>query len=103
MQPIDTINDPGFRAMIKTFEPRYTPPDRKTPAVKYVPQMHYIEKKRVSNLISSVQHYSCTTEIWTSRAQHAYVSLTIHYIAADFTLQEFPESHSGVNIAHEIT
>ena len=27
MQPIDTVNDKGFRAMINKFEPRYIPPD----------------------------------------------------------------------------
>uniref|UniRef100_A0A1X7U3B7 DUF659 domain-containing protein n=1 Tax=Amphimedon queenslandica TaxID=400682 RepID=A0A1X7U3B7_AMPQE len=47
---------------------------------------------------------------WTSRAQHAYISLTIYYLAGDFTLhshllesKEFPDSHSGVNIAQELT
>uniref|UniRef100_A0A1X7U4Q1 DUF659 domain-containing protein n=1 Tax=Amphimedon queenslandica TaxID=400682 RepID=A0A1X7U4Q1_AMPQE len=72
--------------------------------------MYDTEKKRISNLMSSAQFYSCTTDIWTSRAQHAYISLTIHYLAGDFTLhshllesKEFPDSHSGVNIAQELT
>ena len=29
MQPYSTINDAGFRHMIATFQPRYTPPDQK--------------------------------------------------------------------------
>ena len=39
MLPIGTINDPGFRKMIREFEPCYNPPDSKTLAVKYLPQM----------------------------------------------------------------
>ena len=35
MQPLDTVNDVGFRSMIREFEPRYTPPDRKTIATHY--------------------------------------------------------------------
>uniref|UniRef100_A0A1X7UZQ3 DUF659 domain-containing protein n=1 Tax=Amphimedon queenslandica TaxID=400682 RepID=A0A1X7UZQ3_AMPQE len=72
--------------------------------------MYVTEKKHISNLMSSAQFYSCTTDIWTSRAQHAYISLTIHYLAGDFTLhshllesKEFPDSHSGVNFAQELT
>ena len=71
MQPIDTINDKGFQAMIKKFEPRYTPPDRKTLSTKYLPQMYETEKKRISSLLGSAQHYACATDMWTSRAQHA--------------------------------
>ena len=71
--------------------------------------MYETEKKRVSSLLGSAQHYACTTDLWTSRAQHSYISLTVHYLATDFSLQshlletkEFPDSHSGVNIAVEI-
>uniref|UniRef100_A0A1X7VR53 DUF659 domain-containing protein n=1 Tax=Amphimedon queenslandica TaxID=400682 RepID=A0A1X7VR53_AMPQE len=110
MQPIDTVNDIGFQSMIKKFEPCYTIPDRKTFSVTYLPQMYDTKKKRISNLNFSASLYSCTTDIWMSRAQHAYISLTIHYLAGDFTLHsrllesnEFPDSHSGVNIAQELT
>ena len=37
MQPLDTVNDAGFCKMIHEFEPRYTPPDRKTIATHYLP------------------------------------------------------------------
>ena len=30
MQAYDCVNDPGFRNMLKSFEPRYIPPDRST-------------------------------------------------------------------------
>ena len=58
-------------------------------------------------MLPMAQHYSCTTDIWTSRTQHVYVGLTVHYL--EFSLQshlletkEFPDSHSGVNIASEM-
>lgn len=106
MQLIDTINDIGFRKMVHTFEPRYTPPDRKTLSTRYLPQMFETEKSRILHLVEGVKHYACTTDMWTSKAQHAYMSLTVHYISEDFSLhshlletKEFPDSHTGVNIA----
>ena len=43
MMPFDTVNNPGFRH-IKTFKPRYTPPDRKTISTQ---DLYQKEKRRV--------------------------------------------------------
>ncbi len=109
MQPLSTVNDPGFRRMIRAFEPRYTPPDRKTIATHYLPQMFETEKKLVRELVRCAEHFAVTTDLWTSRAKHAYTGLTVHYITGEFSLQshlletkEFPESHTGENIAEEL-
>ena len=107
----------------------YVPPDRKTLPTKCLPQVHETERElyttdrktlstkillilyetereRVGTLLESAPHYACTTDIWISRAQHClYVSLSVHYLSTDFTLQshvleskEFLDSHSGVNL-----
>ena len=49
MQPYDTVNDAGFLKMLHTFEPRYSPPDRKTIACNYMPKLYEAERKRVVN------------------------------------------------------
>ena len=109
MQPLDTVNDTGFRKMIHEFAPRYTPPDRKTIATNYLPRMFESEKKRIEKVIDTATYYAVTTDMWTSRAKHAYTGLTIHYICEEFTLQshlletrEFPNSHTAANIAEEL-
>ena len=109
MQPIDTINDTGFRKMLKQFEPRYIPPDRKTVSNKYLPEMLQTEKNRVQKLLESALFFACTTDLWTSRAHHAYISVTVHYIDGDFCLhsnllesKEFSDSHTGEHIAEEL-
>ena len=108
MQPIDTINDKGFRTMINKFEPLYTPPDRKMLSTIYLPQMFETEKKRIRNLLGSVKYRSCRINLWTPQAKHAHISLTVH-LATDFSLQshlleikEFPNSHTGLNITEEL-
>ena len=109
MQPIDTVNDLGFRTMLKKFEPRYVPPDRKTLSTNYLPRLYQAETDRVKKALSPVTSYACTTVMWTSRAKHAYISLTVHYLDEDYALcnnllavKEFPESHIGSNIADEL-
>ena len=109
MQPIDTVNDTGFRNMISVFEPRYTPPDRKTIATHYLPQKFDTEKKRIMELVASARYFAITTDLWTSRAKHAYTGLTIDYITEEYSLQshllatkEFPDSHTADNIAEEL-
>ena len=84
MQPIDTIDDKGFRKVLQQFEPRYTPPDYKTVSTKYLPRMFQTEKDRIKKLLDPVSFYACTTDLWTSRAQHSYISLTVHYLDGNF-------------------
>ena len=55
MQPYDTINDVGFQHMIAAFQPRYTPPDRKTLATHYIPQMFDSETTRFQQQISEAE------------------------------------------------
>ena len=110
MQPLDTVDDLGFRHLIQSFEPRYAPPTRKTISSKYLPQMFEGEKAKIKDDLSGVRSFSLTTDIWTSRANHAYTGLTIHFVDREFELQhylletrEFPESHTALNIADELT
>ncbi|XP_011410051.1 PREDICTED: zinc finger BED domain-containing protein 1-like [Amphimedon queenslandica] len=100
----------GFRHLLQSFEPRYDPPSRKTITYKYLPQLFEGEKMKIMHCLSDVKSFSLTTDIWTSRANHAYTGVTIHFIDNDFKLhhflletKEFPESHTSLNIANELT
>ena len=53
MQPLSTINDTGFLHMLKKFEPRYTPPDRKTLTLNHMPKLYVREKDQIKAQISS--------------------------------------------------
>lgn len=110
MQPLDTIDDKGFRHMIKVFEPRYNPLSRKTLSSKLLPQLYESELARVKTLTRNGKFYALTTDIWTSRANHAYTGVTIHFLSQSSELhhflleaREFPSAHSGANIADEMT
>ena len=72
---MDTANETGFRKMINGFEPHYTPPDRKTIATHYLQQMFETEKECTREAVRSAEYYAVTTDLWTSRAKHAYTSI----------------------------
>ncbi len=101
MQSYSTVYDCGFRHLLQVLEPRYTPPDRKLLATKYMPALYEQEKVWIQKM-EVIKDFGLTTDNWTSRAKHAYISLTIHYIDDDVQLQshllgtrELPESHNA--------
>ena len=108
MMPFHTINDPGFRHMVETFEPHYTPPDRKTISTHHMQDLYLSEKRRVQQYLIDVEGYAITTDMWTSRAKQAYCAITVHFVT-QFKLQsffisvhEFSDSHTAENIVGEI-
>ena len=108
--PLDSVNDPGFRFMLKTFEPRYNPPDRKALSTHYMVELYQREKSKVADQISrGMSHFAITTDAWTSRANHSYISCTVHYITDAWELQshlldtsECSMDHTAVNLASEL-
>ena len=105
--PIDTVNDAGFRSMLKVFEPRYTLPDRTTFSRHYLPSLYQKQKALVSDqMASGLKYFALTTDCWTSRAQHSFMSLTVHYISAEWNLLshmletgEITAEHTAVNLS----
>ena len=82
---LDSVNDPGFRftCMLRTFEPRYMLPDtcRKTLSTHYMVQLYEHEKSKIVDQIGTgMNHFAITTDAWSSRAGHSYITCTVHYI-----------------------
>jgi len=58
--------------------------------------------------LEEVNHCTITTDLWTANHQHrSYISLTIHFVDADFTLNslylktlEVPQDHTAESLQH---
>ena len=88
MLPFVCVNDPGFRQMLHTFEPRYVPPDRTTIPRYYMPELYDQEKTRIMKAIATeLQYFAFTSDGWSSRANHSYISLTVHYIDSQWVIR----------------
>ena len=67
--------------MLRTFEPHYVLPDKKPINNHYMPEIHEKVKKRMTVAMQKgLTYFSLTTDAWTSRANHSYVTHTVHYI-----------------------
>lgn len=106
MLPVYTVEKVGFRRMLYKFDPRYTMPSRKYFSNLALPTMYEHTRKDLQMKLSTAEFFSSTTDMWTSRATEPYISLTVHYIRNDWSLDScclqtsfFPDDHTGENIA----
>ena len=94
--------------MLKVFEPRYTPPDQTTFSRNYLPSLYQKGKAKVSEQIKSeLKFFALTTDCWTLRAQHSFMSLTVYYICDQWNFQshmletgEITAEHTAVNLSN---
>ena len=99
------------KRLLHVLEPRYVIPHviphRKTFTERTLPAMYSsLRENCVRPLVSSAKHFALTTDCWTSRADQAFIGITIHFITEDFQLKSFaltneelPVSHNAANLA----
>lgn len=56
--------------------------------------------------VQQADYFSAKTDLWSSRTMEPYMSLTVHFIATDFTMKRkclqtafFPDDHKGEILA----
>ncbi|XP_065664735.1 uncharacterized protein LOC136086367 [Hydra vulgaris] len=71
---------------------------------EHIPLLYELEQE-----LPEVDGFALTSDMWTSRANEAYMSLTLHFVNRNFNLikkviscKHFPGSHTAVAIAVEI-
>lgn len=106
MAPVYTVEKKGFRALVKTLDPRCNMPDPKHFSYVQLPRMYEECRAKVKEELQHVEYYTLTTDLRTSRVTQPYMSLTVHFINSDWVLRSrclqtsyFPEDHTGVMIA----
>lgn len=102
MLPFHTVEKEGYKRMIHKLDPRYNMPSR-----KYFSKTAMYEecRGRLQTALSTADFYGSTADMWSSRATEPYISLTVHYITSDWSLNScciqtsfFPDDHTGQNI-----
>ena len=106
MQPVSVIQDAGFQYMVRTLEPRFQIPHRKTFMDRVLPSLYLKVKDTVMPCTAAAEWFAITADCWTSRANEAYIGVTFHTITREWELQHFvlenqelPEQHTAANIA----
>ena len=75
-----------------------------------MPRLYKAKKESILQELHSCRAFGFTTDMWTSRSTHSYVSFTVHFITDEYHLKhylletkEFTQSHTAQNIAEEMT
>ena len=111
MQPVYTVEKPGFKKLFSKLNPRYQLPSRKHSTDYEIPK-HYnhVRDDIVKLKLVQTKYFSGTTDLWTSSTYIPYMTFTVHFIDEDWILQSFRigtfplyEDHTGQNIAKAVT
>ena len=109
LQPATIVEDQGFLSFLRTLDPWYNPPSRRSIMRTLLPEKYRSEREALQASISSVKYVSLTSDIWTSRQAEGFMTVTCHYVTNDWKLTSavletvsFSASHTAENIAKEL-
>ncbi|KAK0140282.1 Zinc finger BED domain-containing protein 1 [Merluccius polli] len=112
MMPINTVEKPGFRKLIKTLDPKYEMPGRRHFSEKAIPELYTSERQKLARRLQDVTSFSSTADLWSSRTMEPYLSFTVHFIDNNWELNNaclqtsfFPKDHTAELLAeglHEV-
>ena len=110
MRPYHTVERPGFKKLILKLNPRYYMPSRKYFSQQEIPRLYTKVRDTVVNpKLAEIGYFSATTDLWTSRVTHPYLSYTVHFVDHSWKLKSFCletvplfDDHTGVNIRESI-
>ena len=110
--PISTVDKPGFKAMLRNFNPRYQLPNRNHFTKVSIPELvaetkGCIEKEIVDG---NMEYFSATTDLWTSAVGDPYITFTCHFINRYWELKSYClqthylcQDHNATNIKEVLT
>lgn len=110
IRPAAIVEGEGFKALLKFIEPGYQVPTS-THISKILQQKHQLGKRVLKEKIQSDADVglALTTDIWSSCANDAYLSLTGHFLTEQWesiscilSTCPFPGQHTAVNIVEKI-
>lgn len=77
--PIYTMEKPGFQQLIKQLNPRYALPSRNHFMSSEIPELYNTTKQTVLQQLQGNLCFSCTTDLWTSRAASSFMAVTLQF------------------------
>ena len=107
--PAAIVKGEGFRALLNYIEPGYKIPSD-THIASVIQQKHEVGKRAMMQRLKNENAFiAFTSDIWTSCANDAYISLTAHFTDSDWELvscvlgsSPFPGHHNGSHIYEKL-
>ncbi|XP_045905911.1 E3 SUMO-protein ligase ZBED1-like [Micropterus dolomieu] len=108
MAPVATVEQVGFKKLLKMMDPRYELPSRNYFAREALPQMYTDVRQSLADRLANMTHFGLTSDMWSSRTCEPYMSVTVHFIqdwemkTACLQTSYFPQDHTGEHIAEAL-
>ncbi|KAM4590974.1 E3 SUMO-protein ligase ZBED1-like [Odontesthes bonariensis] len=109
MVPFNTVEKPSFRALLNKFDRQYELPGKTYFSQTAVPKMYSTARAAVQCELREVDFFSATTDMWSSVNMTPYMTVTVHFLASDWTLKTrcletvfMPQNHTAENIAEAL-
>uniref|UniRef100_A0A8C3W346 Zinc finger BED-type containing 1 n=1 Tax=Catagonus wagneri TaxID=51154 RepID=A0A8C3W346_9CETA len=82
LYPASIVDEPTFRVLLKTAEPRYELPSRKFFCGKAIPERYAAVRDAVLKELAEAAWCGVSTDLWRSPSQNrTYVTLAVHFLA----------------------
>lgn len=94
-QPFSIVDDKGFNLFVNLLDPTYKIPSKSTLRDNHLPALY-----------EDIKILSITCDLWTSRANDSYLTVTAHFFDKEFTYRNavlstvhIPQAHTAENLA----
>lgn len=82
LYPVSIVDEPTFRALLKTADPRYELPSRKFLCSKAIPEKYGAVRVAVLKELADAAWCGISTDLWHSENQNrTYVTLAAHFLS----------------------
>ncbi|XP_050340027.1 uncharacterized protein LOC126766179 [Bactrocera neohumeralis] len=78
VQPFSCVDDDGFKELMKEMDPRYD---------VVLPSQYESLKNKLQSVLNDIDFVAITTDLWTSKANEGYITVTCHFVLNSFTLE----------------
>ncbi|KAH7936715.1 hypothetical protein HPB49_003232 [Dermacentor silvarum] len=114
LQPYIFVENRGFKELMNHMEPLYKIPSHTTFSRTFIPDLcrntvTAVKERMHADFQEGIESILFTSDMWTSRSNQSYISLTCHYLTSNFEMRSFAldnrsvtESHSGCNILEHL-
>ncbi|XP_034248990.1 zinc finger BED domain-containing protein 1-like [Thrips palmi] len=96
------VNEPGFRLLMYTAEPRYVVPHRTTFSRSIIPKLYQEEKEKqrkfIESILDFIESLTITTDMWSSRAQDSFLACTVQFIVLNLAQSKFVLKHLTLDL-----
>ena len=80
--PYTTVENKRFNVFVNNLNHKFDVPSEKVLRQRIIPDIYRLVQYKIMELLHDSLGDSCsaTTDIWTSKSQHAFISFTLHFI-----------------------